>query len=206
MKNFAQGLIYWKLAILKVSGKALVALFASIVATLNGVEWTNFTGTQKFIAIGCGLTAMWTVIDAFLNDTMASLKSNRPDAPTDPDDLPYSPVKSAVVMLLATISLFTLTGCVADFGGRARTVTTSTNGVTRTEISVLRPAIAWGDARQTLASRRAANTKTGNSVGEKGVDQETSATNVAGIVTSIGGLIGEAAATYQKSIGLAPPR
>lgn len=73
-KGLWESMMYWKLAVIKCLGKAMVALFASIVATLNGVEWSTFTGTQKFIAIVCGITAMWTVVDAFLNETMSNLK------------------------------------------------------------------------------------------------------------------------------------
>ena len=76
-KNARDAIIFWRMAIIKCSGKSLVALFASIVASLNGVEWSEFTGTQKFIAITCGITAMWTVIDAFLSETMSDLKEEK---------------------------------------------------------------------------------------------------------------------------------
>lgn len=67
-------LMFWKLAIAKVGIKAYVALFASVAATLNGVEWSEFTGTQKFMAIGAAGVAVAAVIDAFLSDTMAKMQ------------------------------------------------------------------------------------------------------------------------------------
>lgn len=79
MRELTARLVYWKLAITKCVGKALNALLISIMATLNGVEWSSFTGTQKFIAVACALGAMWSVIDAFLNDTMAGLKKGNKD-------------------------------------------------------------------------------------------------------------------------------
>ena len=65
--------MFWKLAIAKCSGKALMALLMSVVATLNGMEWNDFLPTQKFVAICVALGAMWTVVDAFLSDTMSKL-------------------------------------------------------------------------------------------------------------------------------------
>lgn len=76
--NWFKSINYWKLAIFKVSGKALVALFTSIVASLNGAQWSQFTSTEKFVAIACGIAAMWNVVDAFLSDTMAKLRAEQP--------------------------------------------------------------------------------------------------------------------------------
>lgn len=74
-------ILYWKLAAFKVAGKALLAGVLSVAATLNGADWTQFTGTQKFLAIAAGLGAMWTVIDAFLDTTMSELRNGLPPAP-----------------------------------------------------------------------------------------------------------------------------
>lgn len=84
-------LIYWKLAITKVVGKSLMALFTSMVATLNGVSWSDFTGTQQFIAIAAAVGAMWSVIDAFLDSTMSELKGKRELMAIAADTQIYSP-------------------------------------------------------------------------------------------------------------------
>ena len=78
--NTSQGtimdrLLFWKLPLAKCAGKALMALLLSVVGTLNGAEWYVFTPTQQFVAIVIALGAMWNVIDAFLNDTMARLSA-----------------------------------------------------------------------------------------------------------------------------------
>ena len=78
MKQLRRMLLYWRLALFKVSGKALVSCVLSVASTLNGADWRDFTGTQKFLAIAAALGAMWTVIDAFLDNTMSDLKANDP--------------------------------------------------------------------------------------------------------------------------------
>lgn len=77
MNELGKTLIFWKLAIFKVCGKACMALLISVVASLNGAEWNAFTGSQKFVAIVCGLGAMWTVVDSFLSETMSDLKKKK---------------------------------------------------------------------------------------------------------------------------------
>lgn len=73
MKDFKAKLIYWKLALAKCLGKALMAAINSVVATLNGVEWNTFTPTQEFVAVATAFGASWLVIDAFLDQTMSHL-------------------------------------------------------------------------------------------------------------------------------------
>lgn len=82
MDGFKAAVVYWKLAIAKCAGKAFMALIMSVVGTLNGTEWSTFTKTQQFVAVAVAIGAMWTVIDAFLNDTMATLKKGK----TFPDE------------------------------------------------------------------------------------------------------------------------
>lgn len=107
---------------------------------------------------------------------------------------------------LVTVLALIITGCAMGGGAHAhkRTVTTLTNGVEIVETvdSRLLPFVAWGDARNSIGRERVSNTKTGNSIGIDGVDQETSATNVAPIMKSGGALIGEAAAQFLKTQGL----
>lgn len=69
-------ILYWRLALFKVSGKALLALAVSLVTTLNGAEWSQFTPTQKLVGVITALGAMWLVIDAFLDTTLAELKKH----------------------------------------------------------------------------------------------------------------------------------
>lgn len=64
---------FWKLAIAKLTCMCLLAACASWSATLNGVEWSSFTGTQKFQAWVACTTAVVTTIVAFLSDTMQKL-------------------------------------------------------------------------------------------------------------------------------------
>jgi len=72
-RTLTEHLLYWKLAITKATGKSLMAGANSVVATLNGVEWSTFTGTQKFVAFVTAAGAMWLVMDAFLDSTMQRL-------------------------------------------------------------------------------------------------------------------------------------
>lgn len=74
--NFKAVFLYWKLATLRVTGKALMALALSITTTLNGAEWSQFTPTQKFVGIVTALGAMWLVIDAFLDQTLTQIQQN----------------------------------------------------------------------------------------------------------------------------------
>lgn len=84
-KSFTDHFLYWKIAILKCLGKALMGLLFSLVATLNGSQWNEFTHTEKFIAIVSAVGAAWTVIDAFLDQTMARLRQGE-DKPVAVDD------------------------------------------------------------------------------------------------------------------------
>jgi hypothetical protein len=80
--------LYWKLAIAKASGKALISIVLSLAQALNGTDWGNLTPTQKFITLSLAVGTGWAVIDAFLDQTMNTLaeKSKRPlaqDGSTD---------------------------------------------------------------------------------------------------------------------------
>lgn len=66
-------LVFWKLAISKLICLSVLAAGGSIVATLNGVEWSSFTPTQKFTAVVAVLMAMTSTVLAFLSDTMQKL-------------------------------------------------------------------------------------------------------------------------------------
>lgn len=75
-----QNLLYWKLVIFKTGGKAMMAGILSIAATLNGSDWSQFTATQKFLAIAAALGSMWAIVDAFLDTTIADAKDAQPEA------------------------------------------------------------------------------------------------------------------------------
>ncbi len=66
-------LMFWKLAISKLICLSIMAAGGSIVATLNGVEWNTFTGTQKFTAVVAVVMAVTSTVLAFLSDTMQKL-------------------------------------------------------------------------------------------------------------------------------------
>lgn len=70
-------LMYWKLGIIKGSGKAGAALIGSLIASLNEKSWSEFTGTGKFIVVATSLLAMWQVLEAFLGTEMADLKAGQ---------------------------------------------------------------------------------------------------------------------------------
>lgn len=104
--------------------------------------------------------------------------------------------------LITGFSCLLFCGCAIDFGARVKQTTTDTNGVIHVYEGSIRPAVTWGDATQAKAKQRISNTKSGNSIGVIGFDQETSASNVAPIIKSTGGLIGEAVSAYQESQGI----
>lgn len=104
-------------------------------------------------------------------------------------------VVADVITLGLIIVLFS--GCAIGGGASVYSRTTNpTNGVESIDRGRTLPFIVWGDARQAIGSQKVANTKTGNSIGQQGLGQETSATNVAPILKGGGALIGEAARTF----------
>jgi hypothetical protein len=105
------------------------------------------------------------------------------------------------LIFLSLAALLTLTGCALDGGAYVRRDIYETNGTHTVEKGRLHPALAFGDARNSIGQRKISNTKTGNSIGTREVSQETSATNVAPIMHEGGALIGEAARTF---MGLPP--
>lgn len=66
-------IVFWKLAISKLICLSILAAGGSIVATLNGVSWSEFTGTQQFTAVVAVLMAVTSTVLAFLSDTMQKL-------------------------------------------------------------------------------------------------------------------------------------
>lgn len=68
-----QRLLFWKLAISKLLCLCLLAAVGSITATLNGTDWSEFTGTQKFLAIAALIGSVTSTVLAFLSETMAKL-------------------------------------------------------------------------------------------------------------------------------------
>lgn len=79
-KTFTEKVIYWRLAVTKASGKALIAMIMSMAQALNGLEWHNLNGTQQFIAFSLAIGAGWSVIDAFLDTTMQTLSEKEKQA------------------------------------------------------------------------------------------------------------------------------
>jgi len=73
-RTFGAAFYYWRMALLRVTGKAIMAGIVSMAATLNGVEWSEFNPTERFVAIATGLGAMWLVVDAFLDQSMSRLQ------------------------------------------------------------------------------------------------------------------------------------
>lgn len=74
MRTLRAAIVYWKLAIFRVSGKALIAVALSIAQGLNGVNWYEFTGTQKFVTVTLAVGSGWAIVDAFLDTTMGELR------------------------------------------------------------------------------------------------------------------------------------
>lgn len=67
--------MFWKLAVAKLFSLCVMAAVSSITATLNGVEWGEFTPTQKFLAIAALVSAVMSNVLAFLSDTMSKLSN-----------------------------------------------------------------------------------------------------------------------------------
>lgn len=65
--------MYWKLAITKCFGKAMVGFILSMAQALNGLEWSNQSGTQQFIMMALAVGSAWSIVDAFLDTTMQRL-------------------------------------------------------------------------------------------------------------------------------------
>lgn len=72
-RSIPERIWFWRIAIGKASGKSLAAGANSMIASLNGVNWTEFTTSQKTVAFLTMGVAMWQVMDAFLNSTMKEL-------------------------------------------------------------------------------------------------------------------------------------
>lgn len=99
--------------------------------------------------------------------------------------------------ILATLSA-ALAGCLTSCAiGTAKVSKsfTNTNGIPEFQKAQTR-FVAWGDARNAINAQKISSTKTGLSIGQTGFEQETSATNVAGIIGSGGELIGQAARSF----------
>lgn len=72
--NLKAALIYWKLAIFRVSGKAMIAIALAIAQGLNGANWSDFTPTQQFVSIVLAVGSGWSIIDAFLDQTLSNIQ------------------------------------------------------------------------------------------------------------------------------------
>ncbi len=111
---------------------------------------------------------------------------------------------TVAAVCISLLSGCVLTGCVVAKAPRAHTsiTTTDPDGTVKEEVRDVRGAslVAWGDAKQSLEKLRVSNGKT-LTIGTSGYEQETSAENVAPIVNSFGGLVGEALRTF---VGLPP--
>ncbi len=99
--------------------------------------------------------------------------------------------KLLLLFLVAIVS-----GCAIGGGAYVRRDTITTNGVHTIEKARVHPFIAFGDAVQQVGKMKASNTKTGNAIGVTGIDQETSATNVAPILNGSAELFGRAARAF----------
>jgi len=78
-KTMMERILFWKLAMTKVTGKAILAGGNSIITSLNGAQWSDFTSSQRLVAYVSAYGAMWLVIDAFLDNTMHELKMTQAD-------------------------------------------------------------------------------------------------------------------------------
>jgi hypothetical protein len=57
------------------------------------------------------------------------------------------------------------------------------------------PFIAWGDARQIIANQKVSNTKSGNTIGQSGFEQEVTTTNLPANIRAAGPMVGDAVKT-----------
>lgn len=70
------GVSYLKLTRTKCAGKMYAAGINSLITSLNGMNWTDFTASQKFVAFATMTVAMWQVMDAFLNTSIRALSKS----------------------------------------------------------------------------------------------------------------------------------
>ena len=96
-RTFPEQLVYWRLAVTKAAGKALIAVIMSIAQALNGLEWHNLSGTQQFITFSLALGAGWSVVDAFLDTTMHSLSDKEKAAIAKDTNSPNAVVETTTI-------------------------------------------------------------------------------------------------------------
>lgn len=89
--------MYWKLATMKCIGKAMIGFILSIAQALNGLEWSNQTGTQKFIMLSLAVGQAWSVVDAFLDTTMQTLSAKEKQAIANDTESPDAIVRTETI-------------------------------------------------------------------------------------------------------------
>lgn len=105
-------------------------------------------------------------------------------------------MKKLFLLCLALCAVALFTSCAGFGGAKVTKESWDTNKVHTIETATIRPSIAFGDAVNQIAKIKAGNTKTGNSIGLTGYEQETSATNIAPIIKSAAEGFGEAARVF----------
>lgn len=53
-----------------------MAIVLAVAQALNGAEWSSFTPTQKFVCVALACGTGWSIIDAFLDTTLAEIKQH----------------------------------------------------------------------------------------------------------------------------------
>lgn len=176
---------------------------------------SQLTGKRTYIIIALGLLYVFggdqgwwkvreSITDALMFAGLAFLRAARPAAASAvaPEDVRQGKLPLTLSVLLGA---FLLTGCGTAYVGssRARTVIENydDNGVlesVETRESRTGPIIAHGDARSVIEKQRVSNGKT-HSLGNTGAETESSGTNVAATVNSLGGAFG---AAFKAAFGL----
>ena len=198
----------WKLGLILAIGSGLLSAGAGLVGDM---------GWKSFVAVLC--VSLLTNLGNFLkqhpvediSDTEFSSREGRVAIAAVKDTAEKleamekkredgSAISEFIILMaivwamLAIIFLFS--GCAIGGGGEVFSQITTTNGVVEMKRAHMNRFLAVGDARNVMASQKISNTKTGNSIGQSGLEQETTATNAAAIIGSAGELIGKAAKSF----------
>lgn len=81
MKRTAwENVMYWKLAVIRCFGKAMIGVVLSAAQALNGLDWEKQSPTQQFVMIALAAGQGWSVVDAFLDNTMQAISEKEKHA------------------------------------------------------------------------------------------------------------------------------
>ncbi len=195
---------------------------ATVVSAQSGLAMAQVVG------IHAALMDLKTMVIVFFTSGFFSMMAYLKQSPLPPEDAyiveaqinpeiakrakdngGFSLIEVMVIIGLICLIIICLTGCAIGGGALASKHLehswTDLEGlkhtVTSNDIVKTKPWVAWGDSRQAIGSQKVSNTKSGNAIGQTGLEQETTSTNLPAIIGSGGKLLGEATRAF---MGLPP--